>query len=118
MITSRWRVGFTPAELLSPSSPLPFVAELPGDWEESLRRAEVVPGTPFLLSPTLEYDVALNGFFQNASASGACQPGSGSRPTRKTVLRPSSPKNGTSSPVTVRATGGGGSYDRPGTGAG
>jgi site-specific recombinase XerD len=65
MITNRWHVGFTPTELPSPSPPLPFVAELPGDWEGWLRRAEVVPGTPFLLSPTLEYDVELNGFFQS-----------------------------------------------------
>jgi hypothetical protein len=57
MITSRWHVGFTPTELPSPSTPLPFVAELRDDWEEWLRQAEVVPGTPFLLSPTLEYDV-------------------------------------------------------------
>ncbi|GAA5127623.1 hypothetical protein [Pseudonocardia adelaidensis] len=57
MITSRWHVGFTPTELPSPSTPLLFVAELPGDWEEWLRRAEVVPGTPFLWSPTLEYNI-------------------------------------------------------------
>lgn len=57
---------FTPAELPSPSEPLPFVAELPGDWEGWLLRAEVVARTPFLLSPSLEYDVVLNGFFQSA----------------------------------------------------
>jgi hypothetical protein len=34
MITSRWRVGFTPAELLSPSRPMAFVTELPDDWED------------------------------------------------------------------------------------
>ena len=66
MITSRWQVRFTPAELPSPSKPLPFVTELPDDWEGWLRRAEVVPGTPFLLSPLLEYDVVLNGFFHSA----------------------------------------------------
>ena len=52
MITSRWQVGFTPTELPSPSTPLPFVAELPEDWAGWLRRAEVVLGAPFLLSPT------------------------------------------------------------------
>jgi hypothetical protein len=61
MITSCWHVRFTPTELPSPSTRQPFVAELPEDWEEWLRRAEVVPGTPFLLSPTLEYDVTLKG---------------------------------------------------------
>src|SRR6266545_5180615 len=66
MITPRWHVRFTPAELPSPSRPLSFVAELPDDWEGWLRRAEVVPGTPVLLSPVLEYDVVLNGFFQSA----------------------------------------------------
>ena len=32
------------------------------DW---LRRADVVPWTPFLLSPLYEYDVVLNEFFQS-----------------------------------------------------
>lgn len=44
---------------------MPFVAELPTDWAEWLRRADVVAGTPFLLSPSYEYDVVLNGFFQS-----------------------------------------------------
>jgi hypothetical protein len=61
---SRWYVRFAPAELPSPTKPLPFVAELSGDWEGWLRQAEVVAGTPFLLSPSLEYDVVLNSFFQ------------------------------------------------------
>jgi hypothetical protein len=54
MITNRWHVGFTPTELPSPSRPWPFVAERPADWEGWLRRAEVMPGTPFLVSPTLD----------------------------------------------------------------
>jgi hypothetical protein len=56
----RWHVRFTPAEPVVPTRPLSFVAELPEDWQGWLRRAEVVPGTPFLLSPTYEYDVVLN----------------------------------------------------------
>jgi site-specific recombinase XerD len=71
MIMNRWQVRFTPAELPSPMEPLPFVAELPGDWEGWLRRAEVAAGTPFLLSPLLEYDVLLNGFFQSAGMVGS-----------------------------------------------
>ena len=55
MIMNRWQVRFTPAELPSPMEPMPFVAGLPGDWEGWLRRAEVVAGTPFLLSPTLDH---------------------------------------------------------------
>ena len=44
---------------------MPFVAGLPGGWEERVRRAGVVPGTPYLLSPSYDYDVVLNGFFQS-----------------------------------------------------
>jgi site-specific recombinase XerD len=66
MIMCRWLVRFTPAELPSPAEPFPFVAVLPGDWVGWLRRAEVVARTPFLLSPSLEYDVVLNAFFQRA----------------------------------------------------
>ena len=33
--------------------------------------ADVVPGTPFLLSPSYEYDVALNGFFQTVEVVGS-----------------------------------------------
>ncbi|MET8759903.1 tyrosine-type recombinase/integrase [Lentzea sp. NPDC004782] len=63
MITMRWHVRFTRSELPQLTTPLPFVAELPTDWEEWLRRADVVAGTPFLLSPSYEYDVVLNDFF-------------------------------------------------------
>ncbi|GGN29691.1 hypothetical protein GCM10011609_86900 [Lentzea pudingi] len=65
MITMRWHVRLTPAELPLPAAPLPFVADLPDGWEEWLRREGVVPGTPYLLSPTFEYDLALNDFFQS-----------------------------------------------------
>ncbi len=64
MINRLWRVQFTRAELPSPVSPLPFVADLPGGWDQWLAEAEVEAGTPFLLSPLLEYDVTLNGFFR------------------------------------------------------
>lgn len=65
MITKRWHVRFTPAVPPSPTKPLPFVAGLPGDWEGWLRREDVRPGTPVLLSPSYEYDLVLNDFFQS-----------------------------------------------------
>jgi site-specific recombinase XerD len=57
-------VRFTPAELRTPTVPLPFVAKLPGDWPQWLAGSGVEVGAPFLISPMLEYDVVLNGFFQ------------------------------------------------------
>lgn len=65
MITTRWHVRFTRSDLPSMPAPLPFVADLPNDWDEWLRQSDLVPGTPFLLSPSYEYDVALNDFFQS-----------------------------------------------------
>jgi site-specific recombinase XerD len=65
MTTNRWHVRLTPAELPSLTRALPFVADLPCDWAGWLRREDVVPGTPFLLSPSFEYDVVLNDFFQS-----------------------------------------------------
>ncbi|MFC0112355.1 site-specific integrase [Kibdelosporangium aridum] len=71
MIMIRWHVRFTPAELPSPTKPLPFVADLPDDWEGWLHRADMVPRTPFLLSPVYEYDVVLNEFFQSVEMMGS-----------------------------------------------
>jgi hypothetical protein len=71
MIMMRWHVRFTPAELPSPTSPLPLVAELPVDWKGWLHRADVVPRTPFLLSPSYEYDLVLNEFFQSVEMVGS-----------------------------------------------
>ena len=36
------------------------------DWSDWLAREGLLPGTPFLISPTAEYDVVLNGFFRDA----------------------------------------------------
>ena len=47
-----------------PTSPRPFARELPEDLEGWLDSAGIPDGTPFLLSPSLEYDVVLNSFFQ------------------------------------------------------
>lgn len=41
------------------------VAELARGWAEWLAGEEVLPGTPFLVSPMFEYDVALNEFFRS-----------------------------------------------------
>ena len=65
MITKRWNVRLTPAALPSPTQPMTFVADLPDDWEGWLRHEDVVPGTPYLLSPSYEYDLVLNDFFQS-----------------------------------------------------
>ena len=46
------------------SSPLPWMAQVCVDWPEWLTESGVEPGTPFLVSPLFEFDVALNAFFQ------------------------------------------------------
>ncbi len=56
----------TRRDLAFPSSPLPFVNELPEDLSGWLDAAGIAEGTPFLLSPLWEYDVGLNGFFHGA----------------------------------------------------
>jgi hypothetical protein len=59
-------VYYLAAELPQPSSPMPFVGGLPGDWAGWLREEGVPEGTPFLISPRMEYDVELNAFFRSA----------------------------------------------------
>lgn len=49
---------------------MPFVADLPVDWAPWLGDMGVPVGTPFLLSPALGYDVALNAFFRCPSMLG------------------------------------------------
>jgi integrase len=67
VITGRWRVCFTPGTTPVVSSPeLPFERSWLKGWDEWLRREDVLPQTPFLISPAFEYDVALNGFFVDA----------------------------------------------------
>lgn len=53
------------------SSPAPFVNDLPTDWLRWLVEANLIPGTPFLLSPAFEYDVDLNSYFQQPVMAGA-----------------------------------------------
>lgn len=49
---------------------MPFIADLPVDWPQWLEEVDVPVGTPFLLSPALGYDVALNAFFRCPSMLG------------------------------------------------
>jgi hypothetical protein len=62
VIFARWRVCLTPAELQVSAAVVPFEAGWAADWSDWLAREGLLPGTPFLLSPTAEYDVVLNGF--------------------------------------------------------
>lgn len=73
MIYVPWHVRFTLAELPSPVEPLPFVAGLPGGWEQWLRREGLVAGIPYLFSPSFEYDVVLNGFFRSREMVGSAR---------------------------------------------
>ncbi|MGV9362055.1 tyrosine-type recombinase/integrase [Amycolatopsis sp. NPDC003731] len=66
MINNVWTVQATTEDLARPSTPPPFDAELAGvDRDAWLRRVGLEPGTPFLISPTFEYDVTLNDFFRS-----------------------------------------------------
>lgn len=62
---------FVPHELPEPVVPLPFVSLLPDGWDDWLKAGEVPVGTPFLMSPRLEYDVQLNEFFRSPGMMGA-----------------------------------------------
>lgn len=59
MMQPGWQVKVTPAEIVSPAGVVPGWAV---GWESC---AGVAPGTPFLLSPSFEYDTRLNVFFQS-----------------------------------------------------
>ena len=60
-----WRVHRVSAELPTPSSLPTSLVERPTDWEAWLADSDIPVGTPFLISPTFEYDVALNAFFSS-----------------------------------------------------
>jgi site-specific recombinase XerD len=66
MIESGWLLRYVRAEVPQPAVPLPGVAELPGGWSEWLAEEDIRVGTPYLISPTFEYDVELNAFFRSA----------------------------------------------------
>jgi len=71
VIKAGWRVHFVPAELPVPRMPLPFVSELPGEWDRWLAEDDTPVRTPFLISPGFEYDVELNAFFRSATMIGS-----------------------------------------------
>ena len=62
MPVSGWQLCYFPAELPTPSTPHSFSA-LTTDWAKWREVAAIPARTPFLLSPTLDYDVELNNFF-------------------------------------------------------
>ncbi|PWV71307.1 Site-specific recombinase XerD [Prauserella marina] len=68
-----WRVRYVPAELTLPARPLPFVNELPTAWSDWLADEDVPSGTPYLISPTFEYDVDLNAYFLSHQMLGAAK---------------------------------------------
>lgn len=59
----RWQVFWTAGESPSPVWGLPCEPRWLEDWGPWLRRAGFFAGTPYLISPAFEYDVALNEFF-------------------------------------------------------
>jgi len=50
---------------------MPFLQDLPDGLESWLDAMDILEGTPFLLSPSLEYDVELNRFFHRPTLLGA-----------------------------------------------
>jgi site-specific recombinase XerD len=62
---SAWRVAFTPEALVSRPN-VPDADRLTTDWPEWLRRSDTLPGTPFLIGPSFDYDIELNAFFCSA----------------------------------------------------
>ncbi|GAB2994103.1 hypothetical protein [Saccharothrix stipae] len=69
MINERWHVCFARRDL--PDRPV--FQEHIEDWEEWLDGAGIIEGTPFLLSPSFEYDVELNSFFLSEDMQGRPQ---------------------------------------------
>ncbi|GGS80232.1 site-specific integrase [Streptomyces badius] len=66
MIVNAWRVRATVEEFDLPPDGVPFEARLlTEDRAEWLREVGLEVGTPFLVSPTFEYDAVLNRFFQS-----------------------------------------------------
>ena len=61
----RWALAglLNPGGTQLPAPGLPFDGSWLNDWDDWLRREEIPPRTPFLISPAFEYDVVLNSFF-------------------------------------------------------
>ncbi|MFI6369250.1 hypothetical protein ACIBG0_41925 [Nocardia sp. NPDC050630] len=63
MPVSGWRLCYFPGELLTPSTPPSFASLTADEWAGWLAAEPIPARTPFLLSPSFGYDVALNSFF-------------------------------------------------------
>jgi site-specific recombinase XerD len=63
VVVSGWRLCYFPAELPTPFTPLSFPSLGVVDWVKWREAAAIPSRTPFLLSPTFDYDVELNSFF-------------------------------------------------------
>lgn len=61
MINDHWRVCFTRRDLPDGAK----FGEWLEDWDDWLDQADIVEDTPYLLSPTFEYDVELNTYFHS-----------------------------------------------------
>src|SRR5215472_9016359 len=70
VVTGRWRVCLTPAAPRTSAAEALCERSWLEGWDDWLRRADLLPGTPFLISPEFEYDVALNGFFLDVPMAG------------------------------------------------
>lgn len=66
MINDRWQVRFTRRELPDGTR----FGEWLGDRDGWLDEADLVDGTPYLLSPMFEFDVSLNAFFSSPEMAG------------------------------------------------
>jgi hypothetical protein len=64
MIIEGWRVCFTREDPPTPARPMPFDVPSSSEWTEWWRDNGIAPGTPYLISPLMEYDVVLNAFFR------------------------------------------------------
>jgi hypothetical protein len=91
-------VHYVPAELSVPASPLPFVSDLPGDWERWLAEDGTPARTPYLISPAFTYDVKLNAFFRSATMVGRRGPPSLDTQGRPEHLERPRPVTGQRSP--------------------
>jgi site-specific recombinase XerD len=73
VVRGRWRIELTRRGARRLSTLLPGVGDLPAELEDLdawLDGEDIPDGTPFLVSPSLEYDVDLNGYFLRSALIG------------------------------------------------
>jgi hypothetical protein len=73
VITGRWRVCVTLEAPRISAWEMPFERCWLEDWDDWLRREDLLPGTLFLISPGFEYDVVVNGFFAHVPMAASSQ---------------------------------------------